>query len=239
MGGVSWGQCLLRIRLHSSGPPQPKTSRTVSTTSASTAAFDLELTSAALPVPASRRETAVVKSAPAPTAEFEHSRETFERIVRDYQDDLYRFAFSLAKSPADASDLVQETFLRFARKGGQIRDLTKVKSWLFTTLYRQYLAAYRRRTKFPQVELDEVRQDRLASPTQAARNTESQLVLEAMQELDEKYRAPLSLFFIEDMSYKDISKVLRLPMGTVMSRLHRAKNLLRKNLEVRLDTVEP
>lgn len=216
----------------------------MSTSSASTATFDAAQTFTAQPA-AARKASAVAEVAPAdaspavqPTAEVQHSRETFERIVRDYQDDLYRFAFSLAKSPADASDLVQETFLRFARKGGQIRDLTKVKSWLFTTLYRQYLAQYRRRTKFPQVELDEVRQDRLASPTQAARNTESQLVLEAMQELDEKYRAPLSLFFIEDMSYKDISKVLRLPMGTVMSRLHRAKNLLRKNLEVKLDPAE-
>lgn len=161
------------------------------------------------------------------------NQQQFEQVVADYYTDLYRFGLSLAKNTADANDLVQETFLRFARKGGQIKDFSKVKSWLFTTLYRQHLACYRRKIRFPQINLEEIGSAHLgASPSKVIEELEGHFVLEALQQLEEKFRAPLALFFVEDMSYKEIAKILRLPMGTVMSRIHRAKQMLREKLQI-------
>ncbi|MEM6912152.1 MAG: RNA polymerase sigma factor [Verrucomicrobiota bacterium] len=162
--------------------------------------------------------------------------ESFETTVGDYYEDLYRFAFSLAKNPADASDLVQETYLKFANKRKQIRDMSKVKSWLFTTLYRLYLAIYRKQTKFPKVELEDAGAALPSTPPQQELSLEGGVVLEALEKIDEKYRAPLSLFFLDSLSYQEISDVLSIPIGTVMSRIHRAKAMLKKSL--RLDRAD-
>ncbi len=80
----------------------------------------------------------------------------FERIVADHYAQLYQFAFSLARNEADACDLTQQTFSIWAAKGHQLHDKSKVKTWLFTTLYREFLGARRRQTRFPQVELESV-----------------------------------------------------------------------------------
>src|SRR5271168_1712035 len=78
---------------------------------------------------------------------------SFQNVVNAHYEPLYRFALSLARSEADAGDLVQQTFYRFATKGGQLRDRSKVKSWLFTTLYREFLGQRRHADKFPVTEL--------------------------------------------------------------------------------------
>src|SRR5450432_3380714 len=78
----------------------------------------------------------------------------FESLVAGYYEPLYQFAFSLTRDEADACDLVQQTFCIWANKGHQLRDLTKVKTWLFTTLHREFLGARRKRVRFPQVELE-------------------------------------------------------------------------------------
>ena len=78
----------------------------------------------------------------------------FEEIVDQFYPMLYRFALSLARNEADACDLTQQTFYIWANKGNQLRDLTKVKTWLFTTLHREFLESRRRMTRFPHVELD-------------------------------------------------------------------------------------
>src|SRR5882672_10812613 len=80
----------------------------------------------------------------------------FERVVAHYYEPLYQFAFSLTRSEADARDLTQQTFYVWATKGHQLRDLSKVKTWLFTTLHRQFLESCRRRNRFPHEELDGV-----------------------------------------------------------------------------------
>ena len=80
----------------------------------------------------------------------------FNELVDRHYTALYRFALSLAKNGSEAADLTQQTFYLWASKGHQLRDLAKVKSWLFTTLYREYLSTYRHNTKFPHVELDGV-----------------------------------------------------------------------------------
>src|ERR1043166_3449101 len=80
----------------------------------------------------------------------------FEGLVDRYYNGLYQFALSLARNETEAADLTQQTFYMWATKGRQLRDATKVKSWLFTTLYRDFLKARRREDRFPHQELSEV-----------------------------------------------------------------------------------
>jgi RNA polymerase sigma-70 factor (ECF subfamily) len=154
--------------------------------------------------------------------------QTFDEIVDVHYEALYRFALSLARSEADACDLVQQTFFRWATKGDQLRDISKVKSWLFTTLHREFLGRRRHEDKFPKVEISLVEENEL---TAVSAPPEQQLdgatVMAALQCLEEAYRAPLALFYLEDHSYREISEILEVPIGTVMSRLSRGKALLR------------
>ena len=78
----------------------------------------------------------------------------FEGLVARYYEPLYQFAFSLTRSEADACDLTQQTFYVWATKGHQLRDPEKVKTWLFTTLHRQFLESRRRQVRFPHQDLD-------------------------------------------------------------------------------------
>src|SRR3974377_822390 len=79
----------------------------------------------------------------------------FETLVGRFYRSLYQFALSLTQTEADACDLTQETFYVWATKGHQLRDAGKVKSWLFTTLHREFLERHRRQTRFPHVDLDQ------------------------------------------------------------------------------------
>ena len=83
----------------------------------------------------------------------------FEDLVRTCYQDLYRFALSLARNEADACDLTQQTFYRYAERGHQVRDRAKLKGWLVTTLHRLFLAGRRHETSFPQVAMDDAEAD--------------------------------------------------------------------------------
>src|SRR5262245_37116433 len=85
-----------------------------------------------------------------------NSADQFEAIVAGHYEPLYRFASSLTRAESDAQDLTQQTFYVWAMKGHQLRDISKVKTWLFTALYRAFLEAKRRQIKFPHDSLDEV-----------------------------------------------------------------------------------
>jgi RNA polymerase sigma-70 factor (ECF subfamily) len=158
---------------------------------------------------------------------------SFENIVNAHYEPLYRFALSLAHSEADAGDLVQQTFYRWAAKGDQLRDKSKVKSWLFTTLHREFLGQRRHEDKFPKVEISSLAEDGVELSVDSP-SPEKQLdgasVMAALQKLDETYRAPLALFYLEEHSYRDIAEILEIPIGTVMSRISRGKQLLRKTV---------
>src|SRR5271169_6187021 len=80
--------------------------------------------------------------------------QSFESVVAQYYEPLYKFAFSLTRAEADACDLTQQTFTVWAKKGHQLRDATKVKTWLFTTLHRAFLESRRRQTRFPHLDLE-------------------------------------------------------------------------------------
>src|SRR5438445_742769 len=84
------------------------------------------------------------------------SDEQFEAIVCEHYEPLYRFAISLTREESDARDLTQQTFYVWAKKGHQLRDISKVKTWLFTTLHRAFLETRRRQTRFPHYELEQV-----------------------------------------------------------------------------------
>ena len=157
------------------------------------------------------------------------SANDFKRLVDEQYSPLFRFALTLAKSETDASDLTQQTFLIWASKSDQLRDASKAKSWLFTTLYREFLNRRRHEVRFPQVELDEAREEEMSIlPNMNA--IDSARVLEALSELEEPFRAVITLFYLEQFSYRDIAEVLEIPVGTVMSRLSRGKAQLRQRL---------
>jgi RNA polymerase sigma-70 factor (ECF subfamily) len=157
------------------------------------------------------------------------SEADFQQLVARQYAPLYRFALSLSKSEADAADLTQQTFFLWASKGHQLRDRSKAKSWLFTTLYREFVSRRRREVRFPNVELDDAREDEMAIfPNVNALDGVS--ILQALQEVDESFRVPLTLFYLEQFSYREIAELLDVPIGTVMSRLSRGKALLRQRL---------
>ena len=145
----------------------------------------------------------------------------FESLVAQYYRPLYQFAFSLAQGEADACDLTQQTFYIWATKGHQLKDATKVKSWLFTTLHREFLESRRRQVRFPHFELSQVDADLPTISPARVNQLDSAHVLQALAQVDPIYQAPVSLFYLQDVSYKEIAEILDIPMGTVKSRIAR------------------
>src|SRR6478752_9698594 len=104
----------------------------------------------------------------------------FESLVGRYYSSLYKFAYSLTQAEADACDLTQQTFYVWATKGHQLRDQTKVKTWLFTTLHRAFLESRRRQVRFPHYELEEVPLDLPTLSPASVNQLDSAQVLEAL-----------------------------------------------------------
>lgn len=145
----------------------------------------------------------------------------FENLVASHYEPLYQFAFSLTRDEAESCDLTQQTFCIWATKGHQLRDVTKVKTWLFTTLHREFLGSRRRQTRFPHVELDYAAAELpVVSPATINQLDVGQL-LQVLDQLDEIYRSAIMLFYLEDHSYNEIAEILGIPLGTVKSRLTR------------------
>ncbi len=145
----------------------------------------------------------------------------FELIVSQYYEPLYRFAFSLTRTEDDAGDLTQQTFYIWATKGNQLRDRSKVKSWLFTTLHREFLNARRRAVRFPHVELSDANEELPTISMEMVNTLDAARLVEFLGRVQEPYRAAVSLFYLEDYSYKEIADILEIPLGTVRSRLSR------------------
>ncbi|HZZ19111.1 MAG TPA: RNA polymerase sigma factor [Opitutaceae bacterium] len=160
------------------------------------------------------------------------NNEAFAQLVDANYAALYRFALSLARNASDAGDLVQQTFFIWATKGHGLRELSKAKSWLFTTLYREFLRGRRRDSRSTFLEdLPPGEKDPVAEDVDRVSKIDSASVMVALQSVDETFRAPLTLFYIEDMSYQEIAATLEVPIGTVMSRLSRGKAQLRLAVE--------
>jgi RNA polymerase sigma-70 factor, ECF subfamily len=152
----------------------------------------------------------------------------FEEIVDRFYPMLYRFALSLARNEPDACDLTQQTFSVWASKGHLLRDGSKAKSWLFTTLYREFISNRRREARWPKEEISEVENELPFAMPETVDCLEAAQVMEALQSVDETFRAPLVLFYLQQHSYEEIAQILEIPLGTVMSRLSRGKHKLQQ-----------
>lgn len=155
----------------------------------------------------------------------------FAKIVDMHYAPLYRFALSLARQQASAEDLTQHTFLQWARKGSTLRDTGKVKSWLFTTLYRHHLSRVRQERRFEIVEFNpEVHGEQVGVEAELPA-VDPATLMQVLHEMEASYREPLVLFYLNELSYKEVAAVLSVPIGTVMSRLSRGKDILRLRLQ--------
>jgi RNA polymerase sigma factor (sigma-70 family) len=167
----------------------------------------------------------------------------FEGLVARYYEPLYQFAFSLTRSEADACDLTQQTFYVWATKGHQLRDLQKVKTWLFTTLHRQFLESRRRQVRFPHQDLEAAEFELPTIQPEVVSQLDSAVVLASLAHVDEHFQAPVALFYLQDYSYKEIAEILDVPLGTVKSRISRGigqmQKLLAKDLPPRNHQAQP
>ena len=168
----------------------------------------------------------------------------FETEALSFLDALYRTALRMTRSEAEAEDLVQETYIRAFRFRHQFTQGTNLKAWLFRILTNTFINQYRRKAARPDTtELDDVEESILyrhmrdvspgsASPDPEAElidNTLSSEVKDALEALPEKFRTTL-LLDVEGFSYKEIADIVGIPVGTVMSRLHRGRRRLQKEL---------
>jgi RNA polymerase sigma-70 factor (ECF subfamily) len=156
-------------------------------------------------------------------------------IVSEHYAALYRFGLALAKNESEAADLTQQTFLILAKRQEQIREPERIKCWLFTTLRREFLRKVPIHTAHPEVEFQPEEHEVQAIAPSALRSVDARSALAALQLVEESYRSTLELFYLGDLSYKEISAALGVPIGTVMSRLSRGKEQLRRALATALE----
>jgi RNA polymerase sigma-70 factor (ECF subfamily) len=154
---------------------------------------------------------------------------------REYIDGLFAYAVVLTRNHADAEDLVQETYVRAMQAMGRLRPESNVKGWLFTILRNLWLNQLRRVRNGPpmiEIEAEESVANRVVEPSKNSHDlyvskVEAEQVRAAIQELPTKFREIIVLREYEDLSYQEIARVLNCPVGTVMSRLGRARAMLR------------
>src|SRR5688500_10624441 len=170
---------------------------------------------------------------------------TFAEQAVEHMPALYAAAMRMTRNRADAADLVQEVYLRAYRGFGGFEQGTNLKAWLFRILTNAFINTYRAKQRRPQAaEIEDVEDvflyHRLPAVDQATRgrSTESEVleritdaeVKAALDDLPEQFRMPVYLADVEGFAYKEIAEMLDIPIGTVMSRLHRGRKGLEKRL---------
>jgi RNA polymerase sigma-70 factor (ECF subfamily) len=135
---------------------------------------------------------------------------------------------SLTRAESDACDLVQQTFLTWATKGHQLQDVSKVKSWLYTTLHRAFLQSRRRTMRFPHLEITEAEAELPSVEPDMVSALDAQDVLQLLGQVDGQFQAAVALFYLEDYSYNEIAAILDIPLGTVKSRIARGLGQLKE-----------
>ena len=170
---------------------------------------------------------------------------TFAELAMQYMGPLYSAALRMTRNPADAEDLVQETYLRAYRAFDTFKEGTNLKAWLYRILTNTFINQYRAAKRRPeQSDIDDVEDlylyRRLGGLEAASmgRSPETEVldrmpeaaVKEAVESLPEQFRMAVLLADVEGFAYKEIAEILDIPIGTVMSRLHRGRKLLQKRL---------
>lgn len=169
----------------------------------------------------------------------------FATAVTPFAGQLYPTALRMTRNPADAEDLVQETYLKAYRAFGSFQEGTNLRAWLYRILTNSYINKYRARQRRPDEQtledtedhflfhriggLEAARQNRSAEDELMDMFTEAE-VKAAVEDLPENFRLPVILADVESFSYKEIAEILDIPVGTVMSRLHRGRKGLQKRL---------
>ena len=167
----------------------------------------------------------------------------FEADAMAYVDQLYGAAMRMTRNPADAEDLVQETYTKAFAAFRSFEQGTNLRAWLFRILRNTYINAYRKAQREPlSTSADELSDPQLlevdARSTGGARSAETEAlerlgdteIIEAMQALPEDFRTAVYLADVEGFSYKEIAEIMETPVGTVMSRVHRGRKSLRSLL---------
>src|SRR5436190_8356061 len=157
------------------------------------------------------------------------SQRKVQRLVDEHYVALYRYAYRLTGSSADAEDLTQEAFCKAQLNLTQLRELDRAKAWLFRILRNAYLHRIRADKHRHCVSLESIGE--VAEPLpEPLPPVEPERLQQALNELPEVFRTPIILYYFEDFSYRAIAEQMDLPLGTVMSRLARAKAHLRTRL---------
>jgi RNA polymerase sigma-70 factor, ECF subfamily len=159
------------------------------------------------------------------------SQRNVQRLVDEYYAALYRYAYRLTGSAADADDLTQEAFCKAQLCLGQLRDAARARPWLFSILRNAYLHRIRAERQQRKVALEDASEvPEPSAEAEATPDLDPERLQQALAELPEGFRTPVILFYFEEFSYRDIAEQMDLPIGTVMSRLARAKGHLRARL---------
>ncbi|MFE4077999.1 sigma-70 family RNA polymerase sigma factor [Paenarthrobacter sp. YIM B13468] len=173
----------------------------------------------------------------------EQRRERFERDAMQYVDQLYSAAMRMARNPSDAEDLVQEAYTKAFSAFHQYKPGTNLKAWLYRILTNTYINLYRKRQREPlQSNSDTIEDWQLAKAeshtSSGLRSAEAEAldhlpdsdVKSALQAIPEEFRLAVYFADVEGYAYKQISEIMNTPIGTVMSRLHRGRKMLRDML---------